>query len=172
LPDHSRSVINAMGREMVDVTAGDVGWKTTMAGAIEDKTAEDLENEARKNMRGTIQIFQRCDEPDYRAVAAGEGTVNDIPVEFVVILDENDENLCKMGFNKDTHQLVSKSYWGQSIMGEGNIEDVYSDFQETGGVLIPMSSDRTLNGQPLGKVSFSSYVLNPEVAPGTFDKPE
>jgi hypothetical protein len=162
-----------MGRQMLDITNGDKGWQTNQqTGGIDEKTKDDLTKEKAENARNILFIFRDYDDPGFRAVSAGVGTVNDIAVDYVAVLGDDSESICMLGFNTETHQLVCRSYWGETMMGEGNVEDVLGDFKEISGVLMPMSRVRTLNGQPLGKIVYSEYVINGDVAPDSFTKPE
>ncbi len=171
-PGQSKSVLSVMGQQMIDITDGDHGWKSNQTGGLDEKTPEDIEAEAKENARDILFIFRDCTDDGYRAVSAGSGLVGDVPVDFVIVLDAEDGNVCRLALNTETHVLVSKSYWGQTMLGEGNVEEIYADLTEMNGVLLPMARTNTLNGQPLGAASYTEYVINGEIPEGTFAKPE
>lgn len=169
----NRTVASFMGRLMYDVRDGDSGWKTDQAtGGVVAKTADDLADDDKDNLRNNIIIFQTVDNPSYQAVYAGSSDINGTPVEMVVLLDQQGENICKLAFDAATNELLGKSYWGKGAAGEGNIQEVFSDYSEVHGVKIPMTTTVSMNGQETSVRTFTEYLINPDVADGSFDKPE
>jgi hypothetical protein len=170
-PDKNSTVINMMGREVYDIRDGDKGWKTGQDGQIVPKTEEDLKKDQQELERSMIYIFKMSAEPPYQAVYDGDGVIGEIPVEYVVLLDADGQKICRLGFNKTDNTLAYKSYWGDTPLGEGNIEESFDEMKEYDGVLIPTITYGSLNGQPVSKIEITEYKVNPEIPAGTFAKP-
>jgi hypothetical protein len=170
-PDKSRSAVSIMGQQMLDITNGDQGWRTGQ-GEVTEKTAAELADEKRERLRDRVVLLQNADDPDLQTVYDGSGEVEGKAVEFVVLLDEQGENLCRIAFGADDHHMVSMSYWGQSPMGEGSIDQYFADYREIAGVMIPYSSVRNLNGTKFATVEYTEVVINGDIPAGSFDKPE
>jgi hypothetical protein len=171
LPDKSRAIVNMMGREIYDIRNGDSGWKANQMGELVAKTDEDIQDDIKELSRNTIVIFKSSENPAYQAVYDGNGEMNGVPVEYVALLDQTGENLCRLGFSGSDGTLLSKSYWGQSPLGEGTIEEIYENLSDIEGVRLPMISNRNLNGQPIAKFEITEFKINPEIPAGAFDKP-
>jgi zinc protease len=172
LPDRSYSELNAMGRKLVDITNGEKGWKTDQTGALVDKTSEDLAEESEDEARDPIHFFSCCGKPEFRAVYDGAEDVDGQTVNYVVLLKDNDEPLCRVGVKEDDNRLYSSSHWGKAMGGEGNITRVYSEFKDIAGVTLPVGWTVSMDGQQVLKVSLSEYYVNEEIPAATFDKPE
>jgi len=170
-PDKNRTVVNMMGREMFDIRNGNKGWKADQAGQLVPKTDEDIKKDIQDIARNTICICRMSDNPTYKAVYDGKDVVGDTRVEFVVLLDKNDERVCRIGFNAENNIIVSKSYWGSSPLGDGTIEETYDNFIETEGIKIPFVTHRKLNGQKIGRIEITKFNINPDIPDNAFEKP-
>jgi zinc protease len=170
-PDKNRTVVNMMGQEVYDIRNGDTGWKTDQSGQLVEKTDEDIQNDREENSRSLLYIFKNADNDDFQAVYDGDGKVGDTAVEYVTLLDHDGEKICRLGFAKDTGMLAYKSFWGQSPLGEGNIEETYGNMKAFDGITIPLMTYRNLNGNPLGKIEITDYQINPTIPAGAFEKP-
>lgn len=169
-PDKSRQVISVMGQTMYTIRDGSTGWKSGMSGIV-DMTEEDIVEMEKDNKRSTLRILRAADDPYYKAVYDGTGDLNGTPVEYVTILDKQGEQICRLGMDENG-MIVTKEYWGQTQLGEGNIVDVLSDFQEFGGVMFAMQTNRTMDGNKVGGSTTTELTVNGEVAPDAFSKPE
>jgi len=173
LPDQNRTVASFMGRNMYDIRNGDAGWKTDQTtGSVVAKTSEDLSNDDEDNQRNNILIFQNLDNPPYQAVYTGPSDINGAAVETVTLVDQQGGTICKLAFDAVTNELVGKSYWGEGATGEGNIQEVYSEWSTVNGVKVPLKTTLSMNGQETGVRLYSEYLINPDIAEGTFNKPE
>ncbi|NOY88420.1 MAG: insulinase family protein, partial [FCB group bacterium] len=163
-PDKSRDVMSMMGQKMYQIRNGKTGWATGKMGKVSPMTEDDIIKSDKEMARNTIIIFQQIDNPPYQAVYNGSGEENKIPVEYVSIIDKDGKSLCRLGIDKDG-QLVSKSYWGSTPMGDGNITETYSDFKEIEGIKIPMTVVKTVEGKKIGKLTISEFNINAEIPP-------
>lgn len=170
-PDQSKNVVNMMGRELYDIRNGNTGWRTNQNGELVEKTDEDIDADLREYHRSMMYIFKTADNPAYSAVYDGEGTVGEAEVEFVTVLDEAGEKLCRIGLDKESKMLVYKSYWGETPMGEGSVEETFENITDFGGIKIPAITHKSLNGQEVTRFEITNFKINPEVPAGAFDKP-
>ncbi len=171
LPDKSSRTISVMGRKMQTVRNGNTGWKPSMSGLL-PMTEEDIMTANKNNNRKTILIFQQSDNPTYQAVYDGAGEVDGTPLEYVTLLDNAGETICRLGITSDG-LLLSKEYWGSNGMGgEGNIMELYSDYAEHGGVKFPMKAVLSMNGDKTGYSVWTDFTVNAAIPANTFDKPE
>ncbi|MFH2055012.1 MAG: pitrilysin family protein [bacterium] len=171
-PDKNRSVVSIMGQKMYDIRDGDHGWKTGARGEVMEKTAEDLAKEDREQLRDRIQLLQHADDPTLRLVYESSGDFDGRAVDFVVVLDDQDENLCRLAIATDDHQLIGMSYWGESPMGEGTIDSYFSNFKEVSGVMVPFTTVRNLDGSKFATIEMTEIVFNGAVPADAFAKPE
>ncbi len=170
-PDKNAQVMTMMGQKMYSIRNGNSGWKTSQAGTVVAMTEDDIAKSSEDMARNTINIFSHSDNPDYQAVYDGTGTLNDVSVDYLAIVSKKGDQVCRFAFDTNG-KLIGKSYWGESPAGEGNIQEIYGDFQEIKGIKIPMSTTRMLEGKPSAKISVSEYNVNPTIPDNTFTKPE
>jgi len=171
--DKSRSVMNFMGQTVYQIRNGKTGWKTdqkTMQ--LTAMTDDDIASEEKEWARNTIHIFQTSDDPYYKAVYDSTREVNGTPVEFVAVVGEDGQMICRLAFNSQNYELVGKSYHEETPLGAGMIEDALSNFSVVSGVKLPMTTVRTLNDQKLQQVDISEFIINGEIPPDAFEKPE
>ncbi len=172
-PDKSKSVMNVMGQKMIRIRNGQTGWKTDrMTMKLTEMTEEDIADLDKEMTRNTIHIFSSLDKPYYRAVYSGSGEVEGAPAEFVTLVDDQGEEICKLGFNKDTYELVSKAYYSDTPMGAGTVIESYSNYTTVEGIKLPMNSISKLNDQKFSEQKIDSYTINETFPPGTFEKNE
>jgi predicted Zn-dependent peptidase len=170
-PDKVRSQADVMGNKMIDIRNGETGWKMDRTGAFVPKTPDDIKQDAVETARNTILLLGQSDSPTLKAVYAGEGDAGGKAVSLVAIVGDDGQPTVTLGIDPTSGQLLSKEYWGNGFMGEGNMQEVYSDFKKSGAVLMPMSTLQNMNGQKMMVVSITELVINGAVPPGSFDKP-
>ncbi len=171
-PDKSWSMVEVMGRKMYDITNGNTGWKTDqMSGEIVSKTEDDLLEYNNEKKRNTISLLKESDNPSYQAASNGSGTENGIAVDYLVFVDKNGDMICNLGLNNQTYEIVSKSFWGTSQLGEGTMVKYFSEYANINGVMIPMNVETHMNEQKLTTLKISEFLINPEIPATQFDKP-
>ncbi len=172
-PDKDKSEINFMGRSMVELKVGDRAWRTNqVSGQLEELGEEELSKNAEEEARSTIRVFKAFDDPYYRAVYAGDEKIGETDVEWIALVGVDDKEIARMAFAKDTHMLAAKSYWGQSMTGEGTMVEVYADYQQFAGVTMPMNTQVTMNGDKVMEYDVSEYSVNTPLPEDTFTLPE
>ncbi len=172
-PDKSKSIVSIMGMTMYSIRNGNAGWQTNMATQqIDPMTEEQLMEDDEDQNRNTLRLLMASDDPYYKAVYNGTGTIGGTEVDIVIILDKNNKKMCTLGFNKTTNMLHSKSYWGQTPGGEGTIEEIISDFRDVDGVKIPFNTVSSMDGQKVSEEKISEYLINVELPADAFSVPE
>jgi hypothetical protein len=171
-PDMQWSKVSVMGRELIDIRNGSEGWKIDRAsGEMVPKSEEEIMESDEEMARNTTLIFQSSDDPSYQAVYDGEGKEDDVTVEKLAFVDADGTPICTISFGAEDYRLVSKSYWGKSMMREGMIVDVYSQFADIAGLKVPMNIVRNMNGQKVSNISISTFDINSDIPDSTFQKP-
>ena len=171
-PDKHFSLIEVMGSKMYDITNGNTGWKTDQAtGELVQKTENDMIDVNKDFSRNVILLFKESDNPSYQTVYNGSGNENGQAVEYVALVDKAGEIICTFGFNNQTYQLVSKSYFGTTQVGEGLVIKYMDNFQEIDGAKIPMTVETHMNDQKLMTLKIEEYLINPTLPTNQFDKP-
>ncbi len=173
LPDKSKSVMSVMGQKIMQIRNGNSGWKTDqMTMELTAMTEDDIADDMKNWDRSTIQIFAASDDPYYQAVYDGTGEVNGTPVTYVELVDKDDEPICRLAFNSETYELVGKFYYDETPLGAGTIEETVSNFSQISGVKLPMTTVRFLNDQKMSQTDIAEFIINGEIPPDAFDKPE
>ena len=160
-----------MGMTMLIIRNGISGWHTGPTGELVPFTEEEILEENIDAMRNTIQMFQQIDSPKIQFVFDGSGEVDSSPVDFVVMLDKSGNSICRLAFDSKTHKLAAKSFWGTTMMGEGNIEETYAEFTQVEGILIPFKTFRNLDGKKCDYTEISEFNINASVSADQFEKP-
>lgn len=172
-PDQHRAVMSFMGQQMYDITSGKVGWKTDqMSGGIAAKTEAEIANEEAEERRDFIVMMKNSANPDGRFVYAGSDQLDDRDVDLVAMVDDADESICVFGFDAESHELACIRYFGETMMGQGDIEIKHSSLTDIGGILIPMKSVLSLDGNEIIKIVYSSAETNNELADSMFEEPK
>lgn len=171
LPDKHRSTMTVMGRTMYEIRNGINGWKSDQAGQLVAQTEEDIMKNDKEILRNTIILFKQAANPSFKTVHAGSGTEGGQSVEYVAILGEDGETLCTFGIDAQNGKVISKSYWGESAMGEGTIVELFSEYSTVQGIQFPMAVVTNLNGQKVTSLALSECDINAEIPASTFEKP-
>jgi predicted Zn-dependent peptidase len=172
-PNKSYSLVEMMGNKMYDIWAGSVGWKMVGPGTVGDKTEDDLASDAKDRRRNTIMLLANADNPENRPVYAGTDKFDGKQAEIVVIVDEADNEICRLAIDPTAHTLIGKSYWGSGMMGgEGTISEIFENVEAVGGVMLPKRTVRLIDGQKMATIEVVDWSVNGTVAPELFSKPQ
>jgi zinc protease len=171
-PDRQATTAMVFGQKIYDVYAGTAGWKTDQSMTVVAKTEDDLLDDQRAMARDLILVFQELDNPTYQPVFSGTGNVNGVDVVFVTLLDKDGEQICRFGFNPSTYQVVCNYYHSKTMVGEGTVEEFYTDFTQTDGVTLPSASTESLEGQQFGSVKMSEMTVNGVIPEDAFAQPQ
>lgn len=171
-PEESRSVMNAMGREIIELHVGDGAWRSDFqTGEMVALTAEEIAQSKSEKARGTIRVFKAYGDPYYTPVYAGEGEAEDRTVEWVALVDQDGKEYARFGFDPETGMLYAKRYQGETMRGAGTLLEVYSDIQDVEQIKMPMQTVTYFNGEKLYDFVVSQYEVNVELPADVFATP-
>ncbi|HWR82730.1 MAG TPA: pitrilysin family protein [Candidatus Deferrimicrobium sp.] len=172
-PDKSKSVMSMMGQSMMEIRNGGTGWKTDQATMqLAPMTEKDIVENDKDWNRNTIHILSAVDKPYYQAVFDGAGEFAGTPVSYVALLDQQGNPLCRLAISDKSSELIGKSYYDETPLGAGTIDESLSSFAVIEGVKVAMTTVRNLNGEKLNEVRIAEFTINGAVAPEAFDKPQ
>jgi hypothetical protein len=173
LPDQSREVMTFMGQNIYSVRNGDVGWKTNQQTMqLVDMSSEDIQDARDQLLRDFGYLYKTFGSDNYTPVYAGAGDFQGTPVDWIAIVDANDETQCRLALSADDHSLVGQTQIDAGPMGEGLQEIAYGDYETIEGVQMPMTRTVTQDGQQIIKVQVAECVVNGPVPEDAFAKPE
>ncbi|MCZ6602297.1 MAG: pitrilysin family protein [Planctomycetota bacterium] len=168
-PDKLRMDRQSPQGDMSVVLVGGEGWYQAgpqvqqLPGALRKSLAAGI-------FRDAIGILARYREPGVTVQL-----LEDESVETATVLLRNEEGITvKARVHKETNRLVGLSYTTLSRQrGPEEREDILSDFQEVGGVLLPFKRQSRLkaSGEIAMEVVLTGYEINPELSEDVFGKP-
>ncbi len=172
LPDKRRQEMNVMGRNILSIRNGDVGWNTNpMTGELTEFTTEDIAKDNKEIARNLINILANADNPYYQAVYDGVGELGDKAVEWLAIVGDDGETICHLALDASDHSLVGRKYWGETMSGEGILEEQMVEFSIFSGVRLPIKTVVTMGGQKITQLDIKECTINGDIPADTFDKP-
>nr|MBN2277041.1 insulinase family protein [candidate division Zixibacteria bacterium] len=170
LPDFDREVINTPMGEIITVNNADGGWMKQGPNVI-DLPADQVESNKKEQFRNTILLFQKLDSPDFQAIYMGQEDVGGKMANLVKIMSADGSLSYKLALDPETYLPIGKMYFGETIMGPGNLIQYISDYRDISGVKIPHSVSIESEGSKIADVTINEYIINPEIPAGVFDKP-
>jgi hypothetical protein len=108
---------------------------------------------------------------DLNAQDLGAVQFNGKPAEGLLISDPSGKNQVKLLVDPQTGLLLGKTYSGRTMTGPGEIEEVYLDYTEAGGVKFPSHIILNQNGKKGGEIKVSGYEVNVGAPDSAFAKP-
>ncbi len=122
-------------------------------------------------LRLPVALMQRRDDPGFEAVALEDGELDGKPIQRLhVSLDGHQQTL---GIDAETGYVLSIEYRGTGFTGApGDLRQVFSDYREVQGVMMPFASTTTFDGQPMFDGVNTSVEINGDIDDSLFVKPE
>jgi len=123
--------------------------------------------------RRPLSILRARKAANFKAVAAGSGTVGETAVEKVAV--EFEGASYTLGIDAANGRIVSLTYRRRGPRGDfGEVVKTYSDFRAVNGVTLPFKVAATFNGEPWKEQSatIDSIAINSKVDPALFEKPK
>lgn len=170
LPDYEKVVMTTPMGEIISVTAGDGGWMM-QAGNVVDFTAEQIQENREEKFRTTVLLFQAAADPHFQSNFLATEDFNGVLADIIKISSSDGGFSFKMALDAESHLPLGKMYFGNTILGPGNITEILSDYREVAGIMVPFSKIVKLDGNDVTRVETTSYEVNLELPEGVFDKP-
>lgn len=171
LPHYVSTTMNMMGRIILSIIGENGGWTTGVDGNLKEMTEAELATDEETRDRNLLNILKYSLDGNYRIVYAGAELIDSQAVENLVLIDSTDASFCQLVVDGNSFQILSRSYDGNTLVGEGTVIDHYLEFEEFEGVLLPTRGARQLNGEQIREITYDAWEINPEIPAGAFDKP-
>ena len=78
----------------------------------------------------------------------------------------------KLALNAKTFIPVGKIYFGQTIMGPANLTEIYSDYREVSGIMVPYAITIESESGKTAEVKITEFNINPVIDENIFTRPE
>ncbi len=123
----------------------------------------------RRLRRDLLSLLRRRGDEGFVAVYSGAGEVDGVAVETVDVRLDGDQ--VALGIDAESGRVRSLSY-GSSFRGRrSDLRQVFSDYREVGGLVLPFTTASTLNGRPFRQLTIDSIVVDGEVDEALFELP-
>jgi hypothetical protein len=87
----------------------------------------------------------------------------------VVRWTEGDQNV-RLFIDPYTHRIVKAAYRSVTPQGASDVETIWTDFKETGGITVPGKSIQYRDGQKFSEATLKDVKFNVGIDPKTFAK--
>ena len=169
-PDKSKeTVVTPMG-EIVTVVDGETGWMS-QGGNTADLTSEQLADSRGEDFRNLTRLYQGLENPQVTAVFVDSEEFNGRPADILKIISPDGANSFKLILDAETHLPIGKIFFGQTMMGPGNLTQYLSDYKEISGLKFPYSVIVEADGVRTAEINVIEMKVNPQIPDGTFAHP-
>ena len=157
--------------EMIQGYDGQTLWMKTPQGVRELSASQKSDVEA-SFFRQTTSLLQNFDKPGYEVQALGPAQVDGKTAEAVAVSDPVRKLQVKLWIDPASHVVVKKGYTGSLMGPPSEVEEVYSDYREIGGVKMPFKLILFRNGKKFGEQTNTEIKINPGVPESAYQKPQ
>ncbi len=167
-PDRLRQETQTPLGASVKVVNGESGF--VQLGPLARPLSGSLLAGARRRLRrDLVSLLRRRGDEGFVAVYSGAGEVDGIPVEVVDVQLDGDP--VALGIDAESGRLRSLSYGSSFMDRRADVRQVFSDYREVGGLVLPFTTTSTLNGRPFRQLTVGSIVVDGEVDEALFELP-
>lgn len=171
LPDQNRATLLTPMGEILSISDGDSAW--VKQGAEVAALPPDRINESKQEQfRSTIRLFQNMGNPQFKAIYVGTEDFNGKPADIIKVISLDEKMSFKLVLDAVTYLPVGKMYFGETMMGPGNITEKLSDYREISGLKIPFLQTIESEGNKVLDEKTDRFEINPVVPDGSFMKPQ
>ena len=168
-PDRQRQQMQLPFGTMVTVVTGDGGFMVTPQG-VQDLPDSRLADSRRSMRRQLLALLRARGGDGFAAVALGAGEVAGHAVENVQVTLAGE--VIQLAVASDDGRVLAMTYRGSGFGGApGEVRQVFSDFREVSGLMLPHRTDATFDGEPYISITASEIEIDGPVDAGAFDKP-
>jgi predicted Zn-dependent peptidase len=168
-PDRLRRAVSLPQGTMVQVVTPKGSFIQTPAGS------QPLVGERRDSLAAglhrTLPVFlRRATEGEVEAAAGASGEVDGVPVQFVQI--ESGGESFRLGVDTESGRILELVFRGSNFAGApGEVRQVFSDFREVQGLILPFGVEATFEGSPYMSSTISEATVNGEIDEALFAPP-
>jgi zinc protease len=170
----SGRLLTKMSTPMGEMTQGYDGqtlWARTPQGIREMPTSQNAETEG-GFFRDTISLLRNIDNPAYTVQALGPSEVQGKPAEAVAVADPARNLQVKLWIDPTTNLLLKKSYTAALMGPPAELEELYSDYRDAGGLKMPFKVLMNRQGQKFGDLTVTEIKINPGLDEAAYKKPQ
>lgn len=139
-------------------------------GGVQDLPESQAETTASRFRRSPLALLKARNEPGFEATALGPEEVAGQTLELVQV--DRDGELSTLGIDPETGRLLLVRFQGPGPGGApGQIDNLYSDYQEVGGIRYPFSTQTEFEGEAVATFEVDTVKVDEEVDPALFEKP-
>ena len=157
--------------EMVQGYDGQAMWMRTPQGTQDVPASQRGELEG-GFFRDTINLLRNAENPAYTVQALGPSEVDGKPAEAVAVSDPARKLQLRLWVDPKTNLLVKKTYVAALLGPPGEIEEIYSDYREAGGLKLPFKILLNRSGKKFGEQTITEIKINPGVEDSAYKKPQ
>jgi hypothetical protein len=162
LPDRVHAVQQTPVGELTVVLVGDRGVIRTPAGSQPAPAA--LVEQVRSQLYQDLPyLLARTGELGATALGPDEG------VERLALTAPGLASPITLALDPETARPVRLSMVVVGAEGPQEVVVAYSDYRETGGLLLPFAAAQTADGEPAGRSTYSAIEINPDVDEALFE---
>lgn len=168
LPDRVRMELTLPFGTMVQVLgpAGAFGKSPRGVGPLPESQQKQMKEGL---LRLPVVMLQMRHHEGLRAAAVGTADLEGETLDLLRV--EIDGSMNTFGIDAEGH-IRTIEFRGQGLTGApGTIRQVYSDFREVGGLMLPFLSETTFEGDPMMSTATSGIELNVETEEALFLEP-
>lgn len=162
-------VTTPMG-EVVQGFDGQTAWMKTPQGVRDVPPQMRSEMEAAL-FRNTVLLLRNLERPDYTVQWLGTEESQGKKVEVVAVSDPSRKLQLRLYVDSETNLLMKKTYVGGFMGAPGELEEIYSDWRDVGGLKLPFVVTLWQGGQKRGEQKVTEIRINPGVEDAAYRKP-
>jgi hypothetical protein len=153
------------------INNGNQGWEIDQYGLIEqpEKRLSDWETANRYSLENLLRV--RVHEPGVLVLPGGQDFVNNLPTSILEIIDSRQVDV-KLYIDLQNHLPIQTAYRVHNPQTQDwdDYADVYSDYDQIGGIQTPMHLVRYVNGERVAETFRTSAKYN-QTYPSAFFEP-
>lgn len=168
-PDRIRQAVTLPQGTMVQVLAGAESF-LQIPGGVEPLDARRRDSLSLGLLRTLPVLLRSAAEGRLAAVAAGAGTVGEVPVEYLEVSIAGQS--VTLAVETGAGRIVELRFRGLDFSGApGEVSQLYSDFRPVEGLLLPFAVEATFEGQPYMSSTITGAEVNAAIDAALFARP-
>lgn len=157
-------------RDVAELYVGNKAWELTYRGprAIEQKDLDDYLRRRHYSLDTVLRTW--VNDPGVVFLYEGFAVAAQHPATQVTLINAKNESVT-LYFDNDSHWPVKKSFsWRDPVDRQKNLEEeVYENYRQVSGVMVPFNVTRYFNGDMAGQRFLNSVTINQGLDEAMFD---
>jgi len=168
----SRLEVDVQGQKMIQAYDGETAWQVVPFMGITEPTKMSPEEAEQTKDQKFLNEFINSEERGFSLESVEGKEIEGAKTHGVRVTNEEGYDHT---YYFDTEYMIPVMMASPIKSGPQKgavIESYMSDYQEVGGLMVPMFLDIKINGQTLQKITVVEAMINPEIEEGLFSMPE